>query len=287
MIFGLAILFDLILGSKQLAGWLPSIDKIFVEFASFFKRKLDRTNRSNGERFVRGVIVVLAILPALFLLGKWLLPLSLQNGVTEAISMLALMPLIGQRKHWDNLLGKEDTPEQEAATQSLVIGFADNIIVNGILFAAGGFALLLPYRFLRAQISYTPAVYAERPQSPYLALSWRLAELLALAGSLLASFLLALAHIFIPGTRLSALIGLFAYRNAAMPSRFWPLSVAARGLGLSFRFSATKGKQWIGANEGRARQNNSDRRRVALLLVAAMLLAILVSTMLLTATFTR
>lgn len=287
MIFGLAVVFDLGLGGKRFLGWLPGPDDLFGKVATFLKTRLDRTTRSTGERFARGVVVFIVLVPSLFLLGQWVTPLVLHDNLSAILAAFALALMVRQRRLWDNLLGNKSrsASENRQLSQAMIVGFADSMVIGGLLFTVGGFALLLPYRFGRALMDQETGNRAMRPSSPFLRPLWPLVELLALPGGLLSALLIAMAHIFIPGTNLGAVAGLFQVRRHAMLSRLWPLGVAAQGLDLSYRFANTKGAPWIGPEKGRAKQTGADTRRVALILTVAILLGVLLSLMALAAIY--
>ncbi len=290
--FGLALVFDLAFGSKRLLGWLPCPDDFFERLATFFRTRLDRANRSSGERFVRGIIVLVVTIPVLFFAGLWFTVKVTDDSLSVILSAIVLSLMIRQRQLWSDVIAASmdatdsRTKEQiRLSGRAMVTAFCDRVVVALTLFAFGGFALLLPYRFLRVIIAMDTEGNSEAPAQPFLRPFWPLAELMALPGSWIAAFLMASAHIFIPGTNLSAFKGLFMMRRRAMPSQYWPLAVTAQGLELSFRFSKTKGARWIGPEGGRAKQTNADIRRIGLLLVVATLLGLVLASMLLTALY--
>lgn len=255
--------------------------------SGFLRSKLDRQNRSSGERLVRGIIVLLALPGLLLWLGLWLTPFVLSGILPATICAFGIALVIRQRRLWDTVLDNNRTGTATAPENgpSLVVGYVDNLLVGAVLFAIGGFGLLLPYRFARILVNTEHPGRAATPRSPFLKPAAMLAEILALPATLLATFLLAMAHIFIPGTSLSAFKAMFIWRRGVMLSRFLPLSAVGRGLGLAFPSSGHKNQRWIGAGDGRAKLTTADTRQIGLIVLVAMLLTALVASMALAAYF--
>ena len=268
-------------------GWLPGPDDFLTRLTSFLTQRLDRANRSPGERLVRGFIVVVLFLPAFFWAGRALDPLLFQSPTSFVIAALLLSLLLRQHRLWADIIldSRSAAFERHELTRENItratLGFSGTLMCNLVVFAVGGFALLLPYRFLRAAIDHNIGLNVARPDSPFLRPFWLIAEVAALPGSILATFMIALAHVFIPGTRLVAFLAPLRGRKGALPSRQMPLSALAHGLNLSFQFSPGKRQPWIGPKEGRAKQTSADLRRAGLVILVATLLSLLAMLMLL------
>ncbi|NVJ70904.1 MAG: hypothetical protein HWE08_11150 [Alphaproteobacteria bacterium] len=277
---------DLALGSRRLLGALPGPDDLIGGINAFLRGRLDRDNRSNGERFIRGLIVLVALLPLLHLAGRFLDAFAFAGTAQSILLAVVLSLFIRQRQVWATMLASSkayagttsDTQfeNNRANIRKITFGFSDNFVSNLLIFTIGGFGLLLPYRLLRLALDTTEESYIQRPQSPYLSGFWPLAELAALPGTLLASLLIAMAHIFVPGTKMSAIIGMAQKVPQTLFSRLLPLNILAHGLGLSFHTAPGKKAAWIGPKSGRAKQTAMDVRKTALILVVALLLGILV-----------
>lgn len=300
ILFGLGLIVDLLFGTQRLLGRLPDPDAALKRFTASLRQRLDRPNRSAGERFVRGVLVLAIMLPAFGLAGLIITPYLFENGVTAALTAFTLALFLRQRRSWDTILsaGREtaDMPEgtrfsvNRQSVRALVLGFADRGIANLILFCVGGFALLLPYRFLRAAIDEAAPKGLNRPEGPYLASVTPVAGLLSILAAAGSAFLLAAAHIFVPGTNLAAIQGILKRRKNALLIRMLPLNVIAFGLGLSFRLDSgrdKKSRQWIGPRTGTAKISAIHMRRAALLVLVAWILALLVASFLAGFTLTR
>lgn len=291
---------DLLFGTKRLLGRFPDPDAALHRFAASLRQRLDRPNRSARERFVRGILVLAILLPAFGLVGLIITPYLFENGVTTALTALFLAQLLRQRRSWEEILtasrqngetlAKASFSANRQTIRALVMGFADRGIANLILFCIGGFALLFPYRFLRAAIDETAPEGLSRPEGPYIASFTPVAGLLSLVAAAVAAFLLAAAHIFMPGTNLIAIQGMLKPRRKALLIRMLPLNVVAFGLGLSFRLDSGRDKktrQWIGPSDGTAKISTMHMRRAALLVLVAWVLALLVASFLAGFTLTR
>ncbi len=285
----MALVLDLAFGSRRLLGWLPGPDDFLVRLTNFLTKRLDRTTRSPGERLVRGIIVLVLFLPAFFWVGRALDPLLFLSPLSFVAFAFLVSLLLRQHRLWAGIIrdSKSAAFERHELTRENItratFGFADTLMCNLVVFAVGGFTLLLPYRFLRAAIDQKIGLNVARPDSPFLRPFWMVAELAALPGSILATVMIAAAHIFIPGTRLVAFLAPLKGRKGALPSRLMPLSALAHGLNLSFRFAPGKRQPWIGPKEGRAQQTSADLRKAGLVILVATLLSLLVMLMLLAA----
>lgn len=292
LLFGLGLIVDLLFGSRKLLGRFFDPDLALHRASASLRQRLDRPNRSARERFIRGVLVQATLLPAFGLAGLIITPYLFENGVTAAITALFLAQFLRQRRSWEQILsaGRQngdmnaDTSfsANRHSVRALVLGFADRGVANLILFCIGGFALLLPYRFLRAAIDESAPQGLCRPEGPYIASFTPAAGLLSLAAAVTSAFLLAAAHIFVPGTNLIAIQGIFKRKRNALLIRTLPLSVLAFGLGLSFRFDNGRDKktqQWIGPSDGTAKISTTHKRRAALLVLVAWMLVFLAASL--------
>lgn len=276
--FGLALALDLIAGGRRLLGWVPGPNEFFDRLATFFSAKLDRKSRSNSARRFRGIFVCLLILPLLFFFGQFLNRFIYDTTLITIVLAIGLALMLRQRRLWDDIIDtlKAGTAPQNARKQidAVIMGFSDGVVVSLTLFLLGGFALLLPYRFVRVSLEQQQRGTGMRPDSPFLALFWSLGELAAFIGSWIAAAWMAMAHIFLPGTSLSAFYPLITYKKGVPLSRQFTLGVIGYGSGLSFEDGRTKSGGWIGPQDGRARQTAADIRRVGLVLVVAALVGL-------------
>ena len=297
MLFSLGLALDLLLGDKKLLGRLPGLDVPFILLSRFFIIRLDRANRSRSALRTRAVIILLLFVPVFFALGYLVNNLALRGDFGPPLAALMVARAIRLRDAWhDAALAasvagtsknklKADDSGQYAAAQ-LVLRYSRDLMANLVLFAIGGFALLLPFRFLAAaagqMADQSPYRGAAMPQSVFKRPFFRLYDLMALPGALVAAFLLALAPIFVPGTRLLAIRGIFATRFHGLISNSVVLNSAAFALTFAFRFDplASRGiTGWLGPKDGRARQGAPEIRKTGFLVLAATALTILLLVM--------
>ncbi|WP_286830008.1 MULTISPECIES: hypothetical protein [Kordiimonas] len=226
-------------------------------------------------------------LPVFFWLGRALDPLLFLSPFSFVAAAFALSLLLRQHRLWAGIIrdSKSAAFEQHDLTRENIkratFGFTDTVVSNLVIFAIGGFSLLLPYRFLRTVIDQAAELNVARPESPFLRPFWLIGELAALPGSILATLMIAAAHIFIPSTRLVAFLAPLRGRKGALPSRLLPLSALAHGLNLSFRFAPGKRQPWVGPKDGRAKQTSADLRKAGLVFLVAGLIGLLATLMLL------
>jgi len=290
LLFGLGLIVDLLFGNQKLLGRLPGPDTAIHHLAASLRRRLDRSNRSARERAVRGVIVLVVILPLLGALGLFLTPFVFENGATAALTSLVLSFFLRQRQNWDDVMTAGRTTGLTAdeaqfrvnrkTVRALVLGFADRGLANLILFCIGGFSLLLPYRFLRAAIDEAAPDGLQKPDSPYFSAIVLTAGLLALPAAIISGLLLALSHIFVPHTNLMAIRGMLNQSPRGLAIRTVPVGVVAHGLGVSFRIDGGRDKKarlWLGPQDGTARISALHLRRAALLVMVAWILTLLVA----------
>ena len=158
------------------------------------------------------------------------------------------------------------------AAENLVTVYTRDLMGNLLLFAVGGFALLLPFRFLSAVLNQRKATGAARPTSSFHRAFTFVFDVLALPGALCSSLFLSLAPMIVPGTSFSAIKGIVPVRIRGIMSRVIPLSVVAYALGFSFAYGGkgtTDRHGWIGLEHGRARLTALDLRSLTMLILAA------------------
>ncbi|RMB02863.1 cobalamin biosynthesis protein [Eilatimonas milleporae] len=325
----LAVLVDALLCNRKLVNRITSPDSLFYGALHWLSGRLNRAERSPVTRFVRGLLLLVIFIPAAYWVGSLLDEVLLGPTVGLAGGALALMIAIlcfGQRASWDlandiaqavNMTNnraqtaypRPDLPQNggiadaqrrdpfhtgRLTVERMALRFSDGLITNALLFALGGFALLLAYRLAAMQVAIAVPTGLARPDSPYFMPAVILQESIGMIGSLVGSAFLILALLFIPGTSAARAVRAFGtavtartsgYRpdHACLYSRRLPLTVMAYGLGLSFQIatgagsdSAAKGlDNWIGDETARARLTAADIRRAIAVAFTANLLALL------------
>lgn len=290
LLVGLGLIVDLLFGTPKLLGRLPGPDTAISHLATSLRRRLDRPNRSPRERTVRGIIVLVVMLPLLRALGLLLTPFVFENGASAALTALVLSFFLRQRQNWDAVMAAGRATSKTAneaqfgvnrnAVRALVLGFADRGLTNLLLFCVGGFALLLPYRFLRASIDEAAPDGLQKPSSPYFSAMVLVAGILALPAAILSGLMLSAAHIFVPHTNLMAIRGMLMRHPHALAIRTVPMGVIAHGLGVSFRLDGGRDKKarlWLGPEDGTARISALHMRRATLLVMVAWISTLLVA----------
>ncbi|WP_262692212.1 hypothetical protein [Kordiimonas aestuarii] len=278
LLFGLGLLLDLLFGGKSLLGKLPHVDDLLGGVCTPVERRLNRLNRSAATLRMRAIIVQIVLLPLMCLLGGTLNKLGDIAYVGAPLSALVLARSIGIRSCWDEL---KAVAQQEGAKPHVIRGAAETLamvhvrdwVCNLLLFAVGGFSLLLPFRFLATTLGEREASGAARPESVFHRTFVPLFDLLALPGAITASLIFSLAPVLVPGTNLSAVRGLISSSLPAFRgilSRFIPLSTVAYALNFSFAFDRKgSGGGWIGPEAGRAQLVAGDLRTTTLYILAA------------------
>ncbi|MBL4836380.1 MAG: hypothetical protein JKY34_02285 [Kordiimonadaceae bacterium] len=289
-----AIFIDLAIGGF-LNGKIPNLNVALRFIANGIDTKLDRPGRSDSALKTRGFATLLLCLPLLYLLGTLLNQLAKSTSAGTAVALLALIPILGQKKGWlrHTQTGRELANDAHTidphgtaqnSTQRIILKFGCQFAPNLFVFCAWGFALLLPLLFLQGLLGDTIKNGVSR--RPFLAYSRFAYELITLPVTIVISVLLALAHYYLPKTNLLAIKG-FSKKGMKLPrSHFIPLNIVATGLGLSFQRkieSKLEGKNklaWVGPENGRAKLTATDMRSVWLVVLVAYGLSLILLMML-------
>lgn len=304
LLLTLATVADLMAG-QFLSGRIPNIDRIFSTISRRISEKLDRRERSKGALRTRGLVVLTLCLPLFYFLGGLMDMLSRMSAAGTAVALLALVPIVSQRKFWSEhaetgrqiATGKTIADPHTAAqttSQNIILRYSTSFLPAILLFAVGGFALLMPVRFLTSFLE--TGTKSSQRLSPFYKYAHWLHELVFLPISLVAALFLGLAHFFIPGTNLGVFWKLAPNKTQTIASHFIPLNIMANGANLNFlrqggtkSLLASEGK-WIGPDGGRAKLTPKDMRSIWLVVLAAFGLSLVVLTMIfvfLTVTFTN
>ncbi|MEX0297614.1 MAG: hypothetical protein AB3N28_00990, partial [Kordiimonas sp.] len=167
----------------------------------------------------------------------------------------------------------------QVSAQDIILGYSAKFLPAVTLFTLGGFALLLPYRFLANAVEYS--FRENQPRGPFYKYIRFIHELVSIPLSFVSALILGLSHFFIPKTNLALFSKLPPNKTFTLASHFIPLNVMANGLGLNFlrkegpKTTLTKEKKWIGPPNGRAKLTPSDLRSIWLIVLVAFGLSIL------------
>lgn len=273
-----------IAAGQFLAGRIPNLDAVLAFLTRGITGKLDRKERSAGALRTRGLITLLLCIPPLYFVGALADIVGKNSAAGTAIALLILLPLLSQKQIWLNhtKAGRRIATDASIAdphalaqsnAQAVILRYATGYVPTALLFALGGFAALLPYRFLSCLTQ--AGVTNNQPVSPYFKYIRWLHELITLPLSLFASLLLGLAHFFIPGTNLGVFWGLPRNNTGTIASYFLPLNIMANGSGLSFHrkdgppSTLHREQKWIGPEHGRAKLTTDDMRSIWLVVLIA------------------
>lgn len=288
-----AVVSDLIAG-KFFSGRIPNINSFLFTLAKRTADKLNRQGRSKNALKIRGLITLIIWLPILYFVGYMANQYSPFSAATTALALLALIPFLAQRKIWSNHieLGKQLTKQNaltdphtaaQVSAQSIILGYSATLLPTATLFAVGGFAFLLPYRFLANAIEYS--FKENQPRAPYYKYMRLMHELISIPFSFVSALILGLSHFFVPKTNLALFFRLPANHTHTLASHFIPLNIMANGLGLNFlriegpKTPLKKEKKWIGPQDGRAKLTPNDLRSIWLIVLVAFGLSFLLLTM--------
>lgn len=294
LLIALAICTDLIAG-KYLSGRIPNIDVILRACAQRISDKLNRQGRSSKALKTRGVLTLILFIPILYFLGSLANDLSRISAASTAIALLAITPILAQRKLWSDHVnlgrqiaaGKVATDPETAAqisTQNIILHYSSGFLSTTILLIVGGFAALLPYKFIVGLVH--AGILKNQPSSPYFKYIRILHELVSLPLSVVAGLLLGLAHFFVPGTNLRVFWQLSPNQTHTLASQFIPLNIMANGSGLNFlrkegpKSTLEKESKWVGPQSGRARITPTDMRSIWLVVMVAFGLSLVALVML-------
>ena len=285
-LFWAAILIDLMVG-QFVTGKVPSLDALFARVARALVRRLDRSSRTYAELRMRGILLVMIIIPPLVyagILANELLEVGIYGPL---LSALALVPLVAQKHRWQQLIsaggaisqakgqlsenGDDIHHTRRLAVADTILGFCASLVPLGAWWSVGGFAGLFPYLLVANLMKAASRRRNGAPASPFFMLITLLHEVAVAPFAILAALLVGLAHFFLPGTNL----GVFASFNPAatigLASRYFPLNTIARGLELAVEadIGETTSKPeikkpvcWVGPTSGRAKLEPAMMRKV-------------------------
>jgi len=269
MLAGIAVIIDLLIGG-WVAKWVPSLDDLLNKLASILSKKLNRKGRSNAALRMRGGIILIIMVPALWLIGAAANHLSHLSMLGNLVSIILLLPLIGQKKSWLEISNRAALQPNEdphviaqVRTQKTVLHFGLSYLANIVVLLVGGLALLIPFRFLSAMS--TDAKNLSKRSDPFFSALTRVYTLLSLPAVILGCSLFVLARFFLINTHLNPFSGSKSRpRNIAF-SNFWLLHFVAEGLKISFKQtighrSANK-VIWIGPTDGVAKLTGDHVRK--------------------------
>ncbi|WP_374442624.1 adenosylcobinamide-phosphate synthase CbiB [Stella sp.] len=301
----LALLLDAAVGDPPLLWRLVPHPVVLVgRLIAFFDRRLNRPERSERARRLRGGVTVLVVVAAAAAAGAAVAWVAARLRAGPAIEVLAIAILVAQRSLHDHVLAVGTALDQggveagrgavahivgrspesldghgvaRASIESLAENFSDGVVAPVFWTLLLGLPGLFAYKAVNTMDSM---IGHRTPQ--YRAFGWaaaRLDDLLNLVPARLAGLLLAAAALATPGTTARAALATMA-RDAGKhrsPNAGWPEAAMAGALGLALagprRYPGiTVDAPWIGA--GRARADAADIGRALVLYTRACALLI-------------
>lgn len=265
--------------------------------------RLNRTQRSQGKRLVRGLLLVMFLAGIGGGLG---LAFNLISGVVPGswvLEVALIAALLGQGTVLVDGIGaagrlSEDTTSEDGDrfqetrddVEALAHGFIDRGVAPVFWFLLLGLPGLLTYRAIEVTAS---EVGEWNRKSLFGWAAARCYDVVNLLPATLGSLFLIVAGVFVPGANPLPGLGVMVRRGGAFPSfsQGWPVAAVAGLLGLSLGGPRPKDSDqrvyarstevpWIGSKSGRAMLTAADLRRTlflyalgCLLVLAAILLA--------------
>lgn len=304
LILFLALLLDVAVGEMPwLYRAIPHPVVAIGRLISLLDRRLNRPQRSHGERQVRGVMVLLSLCTLTGTIGWLVQKLAMTMPYGWVLELLLLVSLVAQRSLYDHvkavaeglaqdglaggrkavsmIVGRD--PEQldqagvsRAAIESCAENFSDGIVAPVFWYVVAGLPGIMIYKTVNTLDSM---IGHKKPH--YLAFGWasaRFDDLLNLLPARLGGVLLCIASLFVVhGSPVSALRTML--RDAGKhrsPNAGWPEAACAGGLGLALcgpRLYSGEGlvnEPWLG--DGRRDAHEGDIRRAVWLMVVGCLL---------------
>lgn len=299
----LALVLDAVLGDLPwLFARIPHPVVLAGRAIALFDARLNRENRDEANRRVRGIVTLVILGAAAGLIGAvvslilgcfkfgWaaecvvasilLAPRSLYDHVVRVATALEESGINTARGAISHIVGRD--PESldqyaiaRAAIETLAENFSDGVIAPALAYLVGG----LPGLFLYKMVNTLDSMIGHR-NARYRAFGWasaRCDDLLNLIPARLAGLLIVAASGFVAeGTPKSALRIMWRdHARHRSPNGGWPEAAIAGALGLALLGPRHYGQvvvndPWLG--DGRARANATDIRRALRLYVIACLL---------------
>ncbi len=289
----LAMIIDAVFGGRAFLGRISGLDRLFFVVIDWLSVQLNRDNRSDSTLYVRGAVVLAVMLPVLFMLGLSLGSAVFQHPFVTLFCILLIAMIIGQKRVWQVVRevnkalgeprGSDSATETEDrykaarwALERMVLRLTDGLINNVIIILIGGFALLLPYRFLAMFVANGAPAGVAKPTQPYYSLAVLLYDLISLPGTILNAIIMALSLALVPGGKINVFHGATLIDLSSITARRLPLALFANGLAIAFEKGGDLDKTsstWIGPKGGRARIKRRDIQRA---LIAAFIATSLV-----------
>jgi len=275
--------------------------KIIGDIINFFDIKLNREDRSEVDRVLRGGLVVFIIVNLAIFIGWLIAWLSLNHPLGWIIEFFGLVTLISARSLYDHvsavakglrksvelgrreighIVGRDPNHLSEhgiarASIESLAENFGDGVIAPSFWYALFGFPGILVYKAVNTLDSMIG--YRTKRYRAFGMVAARLDDILNLIPARLAGLFIVIASAFAPTAKpiQSIKIMLRDSRNHQSPNAGWPEGAMAGALGLSLAGPRhykhqTVNDPWIG--DGKTNANAKDISRALYLYSVACLI---------------
>lgn len=297
MLLVLAVLLDGLVGGVRGSRLLPGPAALLGRLVRGLEPKLNRPQRSQGTRLVRGLLLVLFLgavagsagLAFVFISGlipgSWILEVALIAALLGQGTVLVDGIGAASRLGDDGASGGSDRFQvTRDGVEALCHGFIDRGVGPIFWFLLLGLPGMLIYR----AIEVTAAEVGEwNRKSLFGWAAARCYDVVSLLPAMLGSLFLILAGVFVPGTNPLPGLGVMVRRGGAFPSfsQGWPVAAVAGLLGLSLGgprprdtddriYARSTDVPWIGPDRGRAMLTAVDLRRTLFLYALACLLVL-------------
>lgn len=302
-----ALLIDAVLGGiARLVPGIPHPVQMIGAAVAWCDRKLNREQRSERDRAVRGALVVVILCSLCAAAGAAVVLLSTSVPYGWAVELILVSWLLAQRSLFDHvravakalrergleagrqavahIVGRDvrrldDHGVARAAIESCAENYSDGVVAPTFWFVVFGFPGLLVYKAINTMDSMIG--YRSERYRAFGMTAARLDDAANFVPARLSGLLLCLAAVFVPTARPAAggRIMLRDARKHRSVNAGWPEAAAAGALGLALAgprayHSAVVSDPWIG--DGRARATAEDIHRALYLYAVACLLNALV-----------
>ena len=280
----LQICISLLSGRLTGHGDPPVLIGLFSNMAELLAGRLNRPWRSRRDRFFRGLIWMLIVLAAAFVIA-WVAELLVQRtalaGLVYGFLLLGIMGSAVAVGGSARAGGARSDAEARRRAEDLILSF-QNWGMAGLFWfwtlGAAGVMLVMAAGALRGQAGPAEAGYG------FGSAARLLIRIVDFPAALLAGILMVLASVMTPKTRAARALKAFLAPHTTLSlgkqklglSRIWSLAVGTSALGITLGGPGGRtGQAWLGPRGGHARLAPSDLKKLRYLMFMAHVWALL------------